>query len=121
MWKISIQLYGLPTNIVSDRNQKFNSHFWRAVVQKLGTLLRLSTIGHPKMDGQTKHFNQVLEDILCAYVSKRQSDWENYLPILEFAYNSAKHVTTGISPFMFMYGFQPGSPIMVGLPNEKIH
>ena len=43
--------------------------------------------------------------LLHAYVSKQQSDSENYLPILEFADNSAKHVTIGFSPFMLMYGF----------------
>ena len=43
-----------------------------------------------------------------------------YLPILEFAYNSSKHVTIGFSPFMLMYGFQPRSPVTVGLANEKI-
>ena len=64
--------------------------------------------------------NQVLEDMLRAYVRKRQSNWEDYFPILEFAYNSAKHVTTGFSPFMLMYGFQPRSPVSMGLANEKI-
>ena len=59
--------------------------------------------------------------MLRAYVSKRQSNWEDYLPILEFAYNSAKHVTTGFSPFMLMYGFQPRSLVTLGLANEKIH
>ena len=59
--------------------------------------------------------------MLQAYVSKCQSDWEDYLPTLEFAYNSAKHVTTGFCPFMLMYGFQPRSRVTVGLANEKIH
>ena len=63
----------------------------------------------------------MLDDLLRAYVSKKQTNWEDYLPILEFAYNSAKHVTTGLSPFMVMYGFQPRSPILVGLANECIH
>ncbi|WP_208972711.1 hypothetical protein, partial [Escherichia coli] len=71
--------------------------------------------------GQTGHVNQVLEDMVRAYVSKRQSNWEDYLPILEFAYNSAKHVSTGFSPFMLMYGFQPRTPVTVGLAKEKIH
>ena len=83
-------------------------------------MLNLSTAEHPQTDGQTERVNQVLEDMLRAYVSKRQSNWEDYLPILEFAYNSSKHVTTGFSPFMLMYGFQPRSPVTVGLANEKI-
>ncbi|MCO5556365.1 hypothetical protein L7F22_009913 [Adiantum nelumboides] len=33
------RLYGLPSNIVSDRDRKFNSHFWRAVFKRLGTQL----------------------------------------------------------------------------------
>ena len=114
------RLYGLPANIISDRDQKFNSHFWRAVFKRLDTMLNLSTADHPQTDGQTERVNQVLEDMLRAYVSKRQSNWEDYLPILEFAYNSAKNVTTGFSPFMLMYGFQPRSPVTIGLGNERI-
>ena len=83
-------------------------------------MLNLSTADHPQTDGQTERVNQVLEDMLRAYVSKKQSNWESYFPIIEFAYNSAKHVSTGFSPFMLMYGFQPHSPVSVGLANEKI-
>ena len=64
--------------------------------------------------------NQVLEDMLRAYVSKFQSNWKDYLSFLEFAYNSAKHVSTGYSPFMLMYGFQPKSLVMMGLANKRI-
>ena len=72
-------------------------------------------------DHQTERVNQVLEDMLRAYVSKKQSNWEEYLPHLEFAYNSSKHsATIGFSPFMLMYGFQSRSPIAVGLENEKL-
>ena len=76
------RLYGLPSNIVSDRGRKFNSHFWQAVFSKLGTMLNLSTANHPQTDGQTERVNQVLEDMLRAYVSKKQSDWEFYMPII---------------------------------------
>ncbi|MCO5609130.1 hypothetical protein L7F22_063352 [Adiantum nelumboides] len=58
--------------------------------------------------------------MLRAYASKKQRNWEEYLPIFEFAYNSAKHVSTKFSPFMLMYGFQPRSPVTVGLATEKL-
>ena len=37
------RLYGLPANIISDRDRKFDSHFWRAVFKRLDTMLNLST------------------------------------------------------------------------------
>ena len=53
-------------------------------------------------------------------MNKRQTNWEEYLPIAEFEYNSAKHSSTGYSPFMLMYGFQPRAPHAVGLHKEKV-
>lgn len=78
----------------------------------------MSSSDHPKFDRQTERTNQTSEDMLRAYVSHRQSYWERYLPQLEFAYNGSKHSATGFSPFMLMYGFEPKSPIVVGL--EKV-
>ncbi|MCO5558228.1 hypothetical protein L7F22_011807 [Adiantum nelumboides] len=80
----------------------------------------MSTTNHPEFDGQTKRVNQILEDILRSYVRKKQLNWEDYLLILEFAYNSSKHSATGFTPFMLMYGFQSTSPMGVGLEKEKI-
>ncbi|MCO5589320.1 hypothetical protein L7F22_043286 [Adiantum nelumboides] len=74
----------------------------------------------PKSDGQTERVNVILEDMLHSYVSKKQSNWKDYLPILKFAYNSFKHSATDFTPFMLMYGFQPRSPMAVGLEKEKI-
>ena len=113
--------HGLPKSIISDRDPRMTSLFWRGLFENLGTKLKFSSTYHPQMDGQTERVNQVLEDMLRAYVSKHQFNWEDYLPILEFAYNSAKHVSTKFSPFMLMYGFQPRSPVLVGLANEKLH
>ena len=45
------RLYGLPSSIVSDRDRKFNSHFWRAVFSNLDTKLNLNTADHPESDG----------------------------------------------------------------------
>ena len=67
----------------------------------------MSSTDHPQSDGQTERVNQIIEDMLRAYVGAKPTKWERYLPILEFAYNSSKHTSTGYSPFMLMYGFQP--------------
>jgi hypothetical protein len=70
----------------------------------------MSTAFHPQTDGQTERVNRVLEDMLRAFVCARQSDWDVYLPSVEFAYNNSVHFSTGFSPFFMMYGKDPITP-----------
>ena len=90
---------------MSDRDPKFTSDFWTQVFKKLETTLSTSSTDHPQSDGQRERVNQIIEDMLRAYVGSKPTKWERYLPILEFVYNSSKHTSTGYSPLMLMYGF----------------
>ena len=64
--------------------------------------------------------NKILEDMLSAYVAQKPSLWETYLPMVEFAYNSAKHTSIKCSPFMFMYGYTPRPPIDVSFDSHTL-
>ena len=99
----------------------FTSDFWTQVFKKLETTLSMSSVDHPQSDGQTERVYQIIEDMLRAYVAKTPSKSEQYLHILEFAYNSSKHTFIGYSPFMLMYGFQPRAPIDVMIHRDTLH
>jgi hypothetical protein len=102
--------HGLPRAIVSDRDSKFTSAFWTSVMEILETSLKLSSSYHPQTDGQTERVNRILEQTLRHYVDYEQTNWDKYLALAEFAYNSAVQSSTGYSPFYLNYGFHPRGP-----------
>jgi hypothetical protein len=93
-FKEIVRLHGMPSTIISDRDAKFLSHFWRILWNKLGTKLLFSTTCHPQTDGQTEVVNRTLGTMLRAIWKKNLKMWEEYLPHLEFAYNRATHSAT---------------------------
>ena len=61
--KYVVRLHGVPKDIVSDRDSRFLSKFWKSVQENFGTTLKMSTAFHPATDGQTERTIQTLEDI----------------------------------------------------------
>ena len=117
-----VRLHGVPNTIVSDRDTKFLSHFWRCLWAKLGTKLLFSTTCHPQTDGQTEVVNRTLSTMLRAVLKKNLKMWEDCLPHIEFAYNRSLHSTTKLCPFEIVYGFVPRAPIdLLPLPSSVQH
>jgi hypothetical protein len=98
------RLHGMPKNIVSDRDTKFTSNFWKSLMAGLETKLLFSITYHPQTDGQTERLNQILEDMLRMHVMHLPKKWEDYLPLVEFAYNNGYQESLKMSPFEVLYG-----------------
>ncbi|CAI7897450.1 unnamed protein product [Closterium sp. NIES-54] len=105
-----ITIHGIPATLISDRDPKFTSKFWKELMGLLGTKLAMSLAYHPQTDGQTERLNQVVEQLLRTACKDDVSHWDTQLPTLEFAYNNASHAATGKTPFFLCYGREPLTP-----------
>ena len=112
-------LHGLPDDIVTDRDSKFTSAFWKNLQKLLGTNLNMSTAFHPQTDGQTERMNRVLEDMLRHYVSPDQQDWDLFLSLAEFPMNNCYKSSIQCTPFQLVYGKQPKTPASAHLDSIK--
>ena len=60
IWK----LYGLPDEIITDRDTKITSLFWQKLMDLIGIISKMTTAFYLWSDGQTERINQILEEYL---------------------------------------------------------
>ncbi|GJX27268.1 putative reverse transcriptase domain-containing protein [Tanacetum coccineum] len=106
-----VSRHGVPVLIISDRDGRFTSHFWKSLNKALGTRLDMSTAYHPQTDGQSERTIQTLEDMLRACVLDFGKGWDKHLPLVEFSYNNSYHTSIKAAPFEALYGRKCRSPI----------
>ena len=107
--KIIACRFGLPESIITDRDPRWSSDFWMEVAKALRTRMSLSSSHHPQHDGQTEVVNKLLTTMLRAFVEGKKDQWSLWLHILEFAYNSSVHSSTGTTPLHLLLGFHPST------------
>ena len=95
--------YGLPEILHMDQGRNFESSLLQQTLDAFGITKSRTTAYHPQGDGMVERFNCSLLQMLHAYV-RHESDWEEFLPLVMFAYRTSAHTTTGVSPFDLMFG-----------------
>jgi hypothetical protein len=107
--------YGLPAEILSDRDPRFTGRFWQALWKALDTKLSMSTAGHPQTDGKAENRQRTANTMLRHYVDFEQSDWDRQLRRAVFTINHTKSVSTGLTPFEVMFRRRPRLPLDAAL------
>jgi hypothetical protein len=98
--------FGLPSQIISDRDPHFTSHFGKSLAKELGITWNLSTAYHPQTDGLTERTNEKVEQFL-RLVSANQEDWSSALPIVTLIHNNSKNATIKMSPNLLLIEREP--------------
>ncbi|GJS99930.1 putative reverse transcriptase domain-containing protein [Tanacetum coccineum] len=106
-----VSRHEVPVSIISDRDDRFTSHFWQSLEKALGTRLDMSAAYHLQTDGQSERTIQTLEDMLRTCVIDFGNGWDNHLPLVEFSYNNNYHTSIKAAPFEVLYGRKCRSPV----------
>nr|GEW49216.1 putative reverse transcriptase domain-containing protein [Tanacetum cinerariifolium] len=106
-----ITRHGIPVSIISYRDPRFASNFWRSLQNTLGTRLDMSIAYHPKTDGQSERTIQTLKDMLRACAIDFRKGWVNHFPLVEFLYSNSYHASIKVAPFEALYGRKCRSPV----------
>src|SRR3984893_12772521 len=112
-----VRLHGVPQRIISDRDTRFNSVYFRKFAEALDIDLAVSTAFHPQTDGQTERVNRILQEMLRHYVYNHHEQWVTRLPYAEFAINNTISTSTGHTAFYLNYGEHPSTPLINIIPN----
>ncbi|KAL3279297.1 hypothetical protein HHI36_016805 [Cryptolaemus montrouzieri] len=94
-----ITLFGIPETILSDNGTDFTSN----VIKELNKLFKIKHIFaspyHPQTNGSLERSHHTLKEYLKHYINESQTNWDEYIPLAMFCYNSHYHKTTNYMPF----------------------
>ncbi|WMV37984.1 hypothetical protein MTR67_031369 [Solanum verrucosum] len=98
-----VEMNGAESLLVSELKEKQDKDY---------ILLELkSNVHKKKTEGQVERTIQTLEDMLRAYVMDFKCNWDDHLPLVEFAYNNSYHYSIQMAPYEALYGQRCRSPI----------
>jgi hypothetical protein len=107
---------GIPKRIISDRDTRFTSQFFKELCAQLEIKQNMSSAYHPQTDGQSEQTNQTVETILRIFCNHQQDNWADWLKVAQYMINSCPSSTTKKPPYKLWMGFIPRThhPTRVG-------
>lgn len=107
--------FGPPTIIHSDQGRNFESNLMHEICQLMGVHKSRTTAYHHQRDGLVERQNRTLQDNISSFVSAYQDDWDNWVSLAVYAYNTSCHESTGFSPYELVFGRVARKPLELDL------
>ncbi|KAM7303262.1 DDE-type integrase/transposase/recombinase [Ixodes scapularis] len=110
--------HGAPEVLISDRGSSFMAQLTQEVLRLSHTSHCRTTAYHPQTNGLTERLNKTIADMISMYVDVEHKTWDEVLPYVTFAYNTAVQETTGVTPFQLVHGRKVTTILDAMLPHE---
>ena len=94
---------------VMDTN--LNDHQANALKEELDDLMLVDIPHNPFIDiNRGSCYNQSASVLDAKLVAKTNVSWEDFLPAVQFSYNTSSQSSLASSPFELLYGYKPALP-----------
>lgn len=94
----AICVYGVPKELVTDRNTNFISKLFQTLCKLLHVSQIQTTAYHPQSNGALERCHRTLKEYMRTYVCENLDDWDENIQYFAFTYNITIHSSTGFSP-----------------------
>ena len=94
---------GLPRTVQSDQGSNFMSGLMQQAMYQLGVKQYKSSAYHPESQGALEQFHQTHKNMLCAYCTENNRDWDRGVYLCLFAARESVQESLGFSLFELVF------------------
>lgn len=98
-----VRLRGVPHEIISNRDPRFTSSFYRSFQREHGMEAKFNIAYQPQINDQPMRTIQILEDLFYSCMKAFGGSYEHLL-LVDFAYSNNYLASIGMGPFKALYG-----------------
>ena len=98
-----IYRFAVPEQIHTDGGKGFCNKLFDELWTLWNIKRTTTTPAHPQCNAHVENFNKRIKEYLTPYIHNDSLDWENFLPAMNFAYNTSYHSTIGTTPFLTIW------------------
>lgn len=98
-----ICIYGAPRALLTDQGSHFVNSFMRTIARKFKISRCTTTAYRPQANGSIERSHHVLWEYLKQVIDDRR-DWDTYLKVACFSYNTSVHEGTKYTPHELVFG-----------------
>ena len=115
-----ISRHSIMDTILTDQGKNFQSELISELWELLDVHKSRTTPYFPSCNGNCERMMRTLQNMLSNYVNEQKNNWDEFLPLLMFAYNTATHSSHKYTPFELQHGRQARVPLDLLHPSDKV-
>ena len=105
-----VMVFGPPTNVHTDNGKEFSNQVCDELYKMIKARSHTGCAYHPQAQGVVERNHRTINEYLRIFVDESTTNWEEFLPPLQYALNTRTHSATKMSPYWMTFGQHPINP-----------